>query len=291
MALIYNFVGLKLSGSKVTVKVKTPPGAEQRYKGVCHCGAYFYKSQTQITNAKKINRLQCDACNQKVRAIKTSIAAKPTKKPTKYDLGKAPKGSISLQALWESLAHRDVTYGMFYQRYVVKNWPLKKALTTKPTDAVEAGRRSVTSAVTAAATGYLIKKGYGVYRELSVKKWGARRVDVCGVNLYGYIVVCEVKSGMADYRADKKMHEYLPYCNKMYVAFPHTMKITEEIKREITSKGIGIMVLETNGLIRVRARAKHRLIQIKERDEVMWRMVWRGAVASARTTRRTKEFL
>lgn len=286
-------VGLRLSGAKILAKLKAKPGSTTKdYKGICKCGSYFRMTHTQILNCKKAGLLQCPVCADKVTRVRKSIDEKPSKKPRKGNLDKGVNSAISLYTVWESLANRNVPYAMFYDRYVRKNWHLKKALSTAPQEEdIEAGRRQVTSAVTSAVMGYLLKKGYGIYREMGVKKWGARRVDVCGVNLYGYLVVCEVKSGMADYRADQKMHEYLPYCNKMYVAFPHTMKITDAIKKEITSKGIGIMVLEANGLIRVRARAKHRLILPKDRDDLIWRMVWRGAVTSARTTKRTKEFI
>ena len=45
-----------------------------------------------------------------------------------------------------------------------------------------------------------------------------RRVDVIGLDGRGRFVVAEVKSGVADWRADDKWPEYLPFCDWLYVA-------------------------------------------------------------------------
>ena len=45
-----------------------------------------------------------------------------------------------------------------------------------------------------------------------------RRVDVIGLDGRGRFAVAEVKSGLADWRADGKWPEYLPFCDWFYVA-------------------------------------------------------------------------
>ena len=52
-----------------------------------------------------------------------------------------------------------------------------------------------------------------------------RRADVMAIGRRGDIVICEVKSGIEDYRCDLKWREYGPYCDAFYFAtapeFPH----------------------------------------------------------------------
>ena len=43
-----------------------------------------------------------------------------------------------------------------------------------------------------------------------------RRVDVAGLRRDGTVAVAEVKSCLADFRADKKWHEYLDFCDVFY---------------------------------------------------------------------------
>ncbi len=47
-----------------------------------------------------------------------------------------------------------------------------------------------------------------------------RRVDVAGLRRDGTVAVAEVKSCLADFRADKKWHEYLDFCDVFYFAVP-----------------------------------------------------------------------
>ncbi len=47
-----------------------------------------------------------------------------------------------------------------------------------------------------------------------------RRVDILALDRKGAFTVVEVKSSVADYRADNKWHEYLPYCDQFYFAVP-----------------------------------------------------------------------
>ena len=45
-----------------------------------------------------------------------------------------------------------------------------------------------------------------------------RRADVAGLNRKGMMVIAEVKSGLADFRADGKWRDYLAYCDCFYFA-------------------------------------------------------------------------
>src|SRR5262245_38887112 len=69
----------------------------------------------------------------------------------------------------------------------------------------------------------------GVCRALSVRGYGSlcefplnngRRVDVIGINGAGETIIVEIKSSVADYRADRKWTEYLGFCDAFYFAVP-----------------------------------------------------------------------
>ena len=45
-----------------------------------------------------------------------------------------------------------------------------------------------------------------------------RRVDVMGINDKGHILIAEIKSGAADYRADTKWSDYLEFCDHFFFA-------------------------------------------------------------------------
>jgi len=59
------------------------------------------------------------------------------------------------------------------------------------------------------------------YRSLVEFRLGnRRRADVLALNRAGHIILVEIKSSEADFRADGKWPEYLPYCDAFYFAVP-----------------------------------------------------------------------
>ncbi|MEO0882755.1 MAG: MmcB family DNA repair protein [Pseudomonadota bacterium] len=48
-----------------------------------------------------------------------------------------------------------------------------------------------------------------------------RRADVCALGPRGDIAIIEIKSSVADFRADQKWPEYQPYCDLFYFAVGH----------------------------------------------------------------------
>lgn len=57
---------------------------------------------------------------------------------------------------------------------------------------------------------------YRVLTELRLSS--GRRVDVIGLDRRGRFAVAEAKSAVADWRADTKWPEYLPFCDRFYFA-------------------------------------------------------------------------
>ena len=60
--------------------------------------------------------------------------------------------------------------------------------------------------------------GFGTLTEFRLAN--GRRVDVMAIDRNGEFVIVEIKSTVADYRADRKWHEYLGYCERFYFAVP-----------------------------------------------------------------------
>lgn len=132
-------------------------------------------------------------------------------------------------------------------------------------------------------------------QELGLKSWGKLRADVVAINLRGEIIVCEVKSGRADFVVDKKFESYLPYCNRMYFMF-HDVHLNADW---LTSKyplfrqlGIGVMALSSKtGFARVVVYAKRRSMKKGIKKSIILRIAFRNAQFSKRNTRRQRVYL
>ena len=65
-----------------------------------------------------------------------------------------------------------------------------------------------------------------------------RRVDIMAVDRGGLLTIVEIKSSAADYRADHKWRDYLPYCDGFYFA------VAEDFDRALLPGNVGIMVAD-----------------------------------------------
>ncbi|MGV8929981.1 MAG: DNA repair putative endonuclease MmcB [Brevundimonas sp.] len=77
-------------------------------------------------------------------------------------------------------------------------------------------RPQTTLAVTRGAARLMVNLGYAPLLEVGLPN--GRRADVMALGRRGDIVICEVKSGIEDYRIDRKWQEYGPYCDAFYFA-------------------------------------------------------------------------
>ncbi len=73
-----------------------------------------------------------------------------------------------------------------------------------------------------------------------------RRVDVLAQDRRGRFVVAEVKSSLADFRADAKWPEYLAFCDQFYFA------VGDAFPREVLPESVGILVADRFGAELVR---------------------------------------
>ncbi len=53
-----------------------------------------------------------------------------------------------------------------------------------------------------------------------------RRVDVVGLDRRGRFTVVEIKTSLADLRADRKWSEYLPFCDSFFFGVPSDFPFT-----------------------------------------------------------------
>lgn len=92
---------------------------------------------------------------------------------------------------------------------------------------------------------YYRKKRRAVFPELGVTKGGSLRADLLVLAMNGHVVIVEVKSSVADFRTDKKMVKYLPYCSQAYVAM--TIKTYRKVEDDIDPR-FGVFIMTRDGV-------------------------------------------
>lgn len=68
-----------------------------------------------------------------------------------------------------------------------------------------------------------------------------RRADVVGLDRHGRVTIIEIKSCLADFRADQKWQEYLPFCDRFYFA------IAQGPLTEVMPQQSGLMIADAYG--------------------------------------------
>jgi hypothetical protein len=100
-------------------------------------------------------------------------------------------------------------------------------------------RPETTDAVTRGAARLLIALGYAPLAEVTLPN--GRRADLMALGPRGEIAIAEVKSGLEDYRVDRKWGEYGPFCDLFYFA------VAPRFPREILPEGPGLIVADAFG--------------------------------------------
>lgn len=77
-------------------------------------------------------------------------------------------------------------------------------------------RPATTDLVTRGAARFLGSLGYAPLAEVTLPN--GRRADLMALGPKGDILIVEVKSGLEDFRIDRKWPEYGPYCDAFYFA-------------------------------------------------------------------------
>lgn len=108
-------------------------------------------------------------------------------------------------------------------------------------------RPETTQVVTRGAARLMADLGYAPLLEVCLPN--GRRADVMALGPRGQIAICEVKSGVEDFRVDQKWGEYLPYCELFFFA------VAPEFPREILPDEPGLIVADGFGGAVVREAA------------------------------------
>lgn len=153
-------------------------------------------------------------------------------------------------------------------------------------------RPDITKGLIRASTSYLLKLGYSCTTEIGIQRRGRRKVDVLAINLRSELIICEVKSGIADFRTDKKWQTYLPHCNKFYWVFTHeTAQLLESEFANFKKLGCGVLVLDkVTGYLKAKVPAKRRKMLGEDKRNIITRLAWRAGEVSKRTSRRVRVF-
>ena len=100
-------------------------------------------------------------------------------------------------------------------------------------------RPETTGQVTRGAGRLLQALGYAPLTEVCLPN--GRRADLMALGPRGEFVIVEVKSGLEDFRSDRKWGDYLDFCDAFYFA------VAPEFPRDILPEGPGLMVADGFG--------------------------------------------
>ena len=114
------------------------------------------------------------------------------------------------------------------------------------------GRQSQTALAIARGTArYLHALGYCVVAELPLPS--GRRADLVALGGDGEIIIVEIKSSVADFRADQKWMDYRLHCDRLFFA------TTLDVPCEIFPPDTGLIVADAFGASIVCEAPEHRL--------------------------------
>lgn len=95
--------------------------------------------------------------------------------------------------------------------------------------------------------------GHGCATVTELTLASGRRADVIGLTAEGCVWIVEIKSSLADLRADGKWPDYRAFCDRFFFAVPHDFRI------ERLPEGTGLILADGYGAAILRAAPEHRL--------------------------------
>jgi hypothetical protein len=121
------------------------------------------------------------------------------------------------------------------------------------------GRQSDTALVIARGTRrYLRALGYSTIVEMTLRS--GRRADIIAIGADNSVLIVEIKSSVADFRADTKWQDYRLYCDRLFFA------VTAEMPREIMPVDAGLLISDAYGAEMVREAPSHPLTSGRRRQ-------------------------
>jgi hypothetical protein len=114
------------------------------------------------------------------------------------------------------------------------------------------GRQSETAlAVARGAARLLHAHGFTVISELPLPS--GRRADLVALDASGEILIVEIKSSVADFRADQKWQDYRAHCDRLFFA------TAQDVPCDIFPPDTGLIVADTFGAVFHCEAPEHRL--------------------------------
>lgn len=122
--------------------------------------------------------------------------------------------------------------------------------------------RPATAAAVARGTARLLSSfGFCTLGELPLAS--GRRADLVGLGADGEIVIVEIKSSVADFRADRKWPEYRRHCDRLYFA------TASDVPSEIFPPDAGLIVADAFDGSIIRHAPQHRLAPATRRSMLL----------------------
>nr|WP_319515052.1 MmcB family DNA repair protein [uncultured Cohaesibacter sp.] len=101
------------------------------------------------------------------------------------------------------------------------------------------GRQSERALEIQRGTGRLLRRhGFVSLPEVTLKS--GRRADLLAINTKGEIWIVEIKSSLADFRADKKWPDYWDFCDRLFFA------TNQETPEEIFPEEAGLIIADAH---------------------------------------------
>ena len=120
------------------------------------------------------------------------------------------------------------------------------------------GRQSEAALMIARGVRRLLRaRGFSSLTELALTD--GRRADIVAVNRNGEVLIVEVKSCPADFRADRKWRDYVPCCDRLYFA------ISARTPADVMPPEAGLIVADSYGAEIVREAELKRMAPASRR--------------------------
>jgi len=152
---------------------------------------------------------------------------------------------------------------------MVLKWHMLKHLISPLAPAAD-GRQSETALLVARGTRRLMHAlHFSTVAELPLLS--GRRADLVALSEAGAIHIIEIKSSIADFRADQKWPDYRAHCDRLYFAIPR------DLPAEIMPQDAGLIIADAFGAMILRDAPEHKMPPATRRA-----MLLRFAHAAAR---------
>ena len=136
------------------------------------------------------------------------------------------------------------------------------AMPTIKSLALPDGRQSDTALFVARGTRRLLRRlNFSTITELPLLS--GRRADIVALATDATILIVEIKSSIADFRADAKWQDYRAHCDRLFFAIPETVPV------EMMPEDAGLILADAFGAEILRQAPEHRIAAATRRAVLM----------------------